>query len=65
MCLGVSGRKGGKIRRIFEKSSEKLVPVFRSCNPRVKIFGDVSQGSKGVVHSLWSECGVRSVRVLR
>ena len=57
VCLGVSGRKGGGIRRIFEKSSEKLVPVFRSCNPRVKIFDDVSQGSKGGVHSLWFSVG--------
>ena len=52
VCLGVSGRKGGKIRRIFEKSSENLVPVFRSWNPRVKIFNDVSQGVQSLRFSV-------------
>ena len=54
-----------KPAEFLKKSPEKLVPVFGSGNPCVKIFDDVSQGSKGGVHSLWSECGVRSVRVLR
>ena len=50
----------GRVARCAEfskKSSRKLVPVFRSGNPRVVIFDDVSPGSKGGVHSLWFSVG--------
>ena len=46
-----------KLAEFFKRSSEKLVPVFGSGNPCVKIFDDVSQGSKGGVHSLWFSVG--------
>ena len=41
-----------KFAEFLKKSSEKLVPVFRSGNPCVKIVDDVSQGSQVGVLSL-------------
>ena len=35
----------------------KSLSGFRSGNPRVKIFDDVSQGSKAGAHSLWLSVG--------
>ena len=43
-------RRVPKPAEFFKRSSEKLVSVFRSGNPCVKILDDGFQGSKGGVH---------------
>jgi len=39
------------------KNLQESLSGFRSGNPRVKIFDDVSQGSKAGAHSLWFSVG--------